>query len=118
MQAALVVDDDRDIRETVAEILEDQGYSVHCASDGREALDWLQEHPRETQVVVLDMMMPGMTGEEFLREKESRPQLAALPVVVLSAQDSGNTIDRHPSVKDWLRKPIRFDRLLRALGHA
>jgi CheY-like chemotaxis protein len=118
MHAALVVDDDRDIRETVAELLEDQGYSVHCASDGREALAWLQEHPRETEVVVLDMMMPGMNGEEFLCEKEARPHLADLPVVVLSAQDIGASFDRHPSVKEWLTKPIRFDRLLRAIGNA
>jgi CheY-like chemotaxis protein len=118
MQAALVVDDDRDIRETVAELLEDHGYRVHCASDGREALEWLQEHPRETRVVVLDMMMPGMDGEQFLCEKEARPQLADLPVVVLSAQERGSAAGRHPSIKDWLMKPIRFDRLLRAIGHA
>jgi CheY-like chemotaxis protein len=118
MHGALVVDDDRDIRETVAELLEDQGYQVHCASDGREALAWLQEHPRETQVVVLDMMMPGMNGEEFLTEKETRPQLADLPVVVVSAQDSNDLARRHPSIKEWLTKPIRFDHLLRAIAHA
>ena len=118
MHAALVVDDDRDIRETVAELLEDQGYSVHCAADGREALAWLQEHPRETEVVVLDMMMPGMNGEEFLCEKESTPQLADLPVVVVSAQEGSDAARKHPSVKDWLTKPIRFDHLLRAIGNA
>jgi CheY-like chemotaxis protein len=118
MSALVVDDDDRDIRETLAEILEDQGFNVHCASDGREALDWLHRHPLETQLVVLDMMMPGMDGESFLREKESTPQLAELPVVVLSAQEAGARTSLHPSIRDWLIKPIRFDRLLRAVGHA
>ena len=114
MQAALVVDDDRDVRETVTEILEDQGFSVHCARDGREALDWLRTHPTQTQVVVLDMVMPVMNGEDFLRAKEADPTMAGVPVVVVTAQRC-HSLARHHSVKDCLPKPIRFDKLLAAL---
>lgn len=62
----LVVDDDRDIRETMTAVLEDLGYKVYEASNGREALHWLRTVP-ECMVVLLDLNMPIMDGFDVLR---------------------------------------------------
>lgn len=103
----LVVDDDDDLRETVAEILEDAGYCVLCAADGREALARLDELNGEPCLVLLDMMMPGMNGAELLEALRAAQRLAALPVVAFSAN-----VQRAPGTRRLLRKPVSIAALL------
>ena len=62
----LVVDDDEAIRAAVSELLRDEGYEVECAATGAQALEALQESPELPGVVVLDLMMPEMSGWDFL----------------------------------------------------
>jgi CheY-like chemotaxis protein len=85
-RVVLVVEDDVDIRETLAEILDDEGYQVVTAGDGDEALCKLRDpsQPRP-QVILLDLMMPVMSGAQFYAEKQKDPELARIPVVILSA---------------------------------
>jgi len=80
----LVVDDDADIRSRLTEILGDEGYRVAGVRNGREALAYLQAQTRPS-LILLDMMMPEMDGWRFRLEQQKSPELAALPVVILSA---------------------------------
>ena len=79
----LVIDDDAGLRELLQLCLEDEGYAVAVAANGREGLDRLQRwRPR---VILLDLMMPVMDGWTFRAEQLARDDLARIPVVVLSA---------------------------------
>jgi len=83
MKRVLVVEDDAALRETVAEILVDAGYAVSSAGDGKEALaEALARHP---DLILLDLMMPIMNGWQFRAAQQRRPDLAGVPVIVMSA---------------------------------
>lgn len=110
MGRVLVVDDERDIRLAMAEALEDEGYEVDTARDGAEALVHLRAfHP---QVVLLDLMMPGMDGWEFRRVQRQDPELAGIPVVVISALGAVKDLD----AQDYIQKPFELDQLLSVVG--
>ena len=106
-----MVDDDRGIRETLGDVLRDEGYAVALARDGDEALAMLREGPTPA-LILLDLSMPGMTGEELRRVQLEDPRLAQIPVVVLSADEE----NRLPDVAGWLRKPVDLDELLGAVA--
>jgi CheY-like chemotaxis protein len=103
----LLVDDDDELRESMCDLLEDNGYAVVAASDGQEALDAL---PRIEHlcVVLLDLLMPRMNGWEFFEKMRARPELAGVPVLVQSSAPS-----RAPEgVTRVLKKPTDPERLL------
>ncbi len=81
--AVLVVEDDDDVRESFAEVLELHGYRVVTAENGQRALEVLDDLPRPA-VIMLDLMMPVMNGPEFLAELR-RGKHRELPVVIVSA---------------------------------
>ena len=109
MASVLVVDDEREIREAVAEVLADEGYEVLDAGDGAEALSKLRAfHP---SVVLLDLMMPGMNGWEFREAQQHDPDLSGIPVIVLSALGKAAGID----AAGYIRKPFELDELLTAV---
>jgi CheY-like chemotaxis protein len=106
----LIIDDDLDIRNTVAGILQDEGYRVAKAGNGQEALKLLEAAgaPRP-QLILLDMMMPIMDGATFHEQQQQRPELASIPVLTFTA--FGN-----PADVSWaagrLTKPLRLEALL------
>jgi CheY-like chemotaxis protein len=105
----LVVDDESDIRQAMAEILADEGYQVADAGDGAEALAKVRAfHP---EVVLLDLMMPGMSGWDFLRAARGDPELSGIPVIVLSALGGERAIE----AEAFIEKPFDLDTLLRAV---
>lgn len=106
----LVVDDDHDIREALAEVLELEGYRVATASNGSEALDLLRARPG-VRLILLDLMMPTKTGWEFRAEQKQDAALASIPVVVISASGQAQSID----AAGFINKPVDVDRLLRAV---
>lgn len=81
----LVVEDDSDVREALQLVLERAGYEVSTAANGREAIEALPTV--RPALILLDLMMPVMSGFDFLEERERRAELAAIPVVVVSAYD-------------------------------
>jgi CheY-like chemotaxis protein len=81
----LVVDDDDGCRDLLDDFLGVLGYRVEVARDGREALDRLHAAERRPRLILLDLMMPGMSGLEFRREQARDPNLADIPVVLMSA---------------------------------
>ncbi|MCS0495914.1 response regulator [Ancylobacter sp. MQZ15Z-1] len=84
--AVLVVDDDPHVRAMVRTTIEGVGLTAIEAANGREALEWLDRHPRPS-LVLLDLMMPEMDGFTFLEQVRQRPDFADLPVVVLTAKE-------------------------------
>jgi CheY-like chemotaxis protein len=103
----LVVDDESDIREAIAELLCDEGYEVEEAGNGEEALVKAREH--HPGLVLLDLMMPGMSGWEFRSRQRSDPELAAIPVVVLTAVGRTAGVE---GVTAYLSKPFELGDLL------
>jgi CheY-like chemotaxis protein len=111
--AVLVVEDDLHIRETVQQILEFEGYRVHTAENGRQALDLLAQL-KYPCLILLDLMMPVMNGWQFLEARKKDSVIADLPVVVVSAvaeqaQGAGAT--------EIMRKPPDIDTLLETVAH-
>jgi CheY-like chemotaxis protein len=105
----LIVEDDADLREMMAQLLSLEGYRAETASNGREALKYLERGDRP-DVILLDLMMPIMDGWEFRRRQVENPELAQVPVVVLSALDQARAADLGGTA--FLKKPLDFDRLL------
>ena len=99
-RTVLVVDDDNDLRESVAALLVEEGYQVLQASDGEAALTVLAS--ATVHVILLDQHMPGMDGASFLRERQQRAHLARIPVLMVS----GSRIDLLPGVAELIRKPF------------
>jgi CheY-like chemotaxis protein len=107
-----VVEDDRDILETVVCILEGEGYGAAGATDGREALDWLRAAVRPPCMILLDLMMPVLNGWQFRAEQLSDPRLSPIPVVVLSAAADLRQEAATLGAAGYLTKPFDFDQLL------
>ncbi len=90
MTMVLLVEDDGDVREALADLLREHGYDVAWAADGAEAIRALRSGLRPS-AILLDLMMPVMDGFQFRAEQRSDPALAPIPVIVISADRS---IDR------------------------
>jgi CheY-like chemotaxis protein len=108
--SVLVIDDDDDIRNLVAEILEGEGYSVATASNGVEALTILrQSTPR---LILLDLNMPVMNGAEFNQARCENPDLRQIPTVIMSAADRMHERVGHLDLAGAIAKPIELEGLL------
>jgi CheY-like chemotaxis protein len=112
----LIVDDDPDIRDAVGECLRYEGYDVHSAADGRDALDRL-EYGLRPAVILLDLMMPVLNGFDVLEALKSRPEWKSIPVVIVSA-NRGYEVEDLSGAVSILRKPVNVDRLLAAVEQA
>ena len=108
----LIVDDDPDLRDAMEMLLSLQGYEVAVAADGGEALQSLTDQRCQPFLVLLDLMMPGMDGYELVKRMTADPDLADIPVVLLTG--AGIQADRraHELRKEVLRKPITRQMLL------
>src|SRR6185437_1012184 len=82
----LVVEDDSELREVLADVLEARGFRAVTATNGREGLRQIRAY--EPDVVVLDLCMPLMDGWQFRLEQERDPSIASIPVIAMSASDS------------------------------
>lgn len=112
----LLIEDDADVRTTLADILELEGFQVEWCEDGATALERLRAGDRP-DVILLDLMMPQMDGWQFRASQEADPKMAAIPVVVLSAQGglTAEQIQRLHAAA-FLRKPIEVGQLVDALA--
>jgi CheY-like chemotaxis protein len=109
MSLVLVVDDEADIREPVAMLLEDAGYRVVTAADGLEALDQVsRELPA---VILLDMRMPRMDGWQFARECRARFN-RQVPIVVMTAAQDARQRAADVGAEAFVAKPFDLDHLL------
>jgi CheY-like chemotaxis protein len=108
----LVVDDDSPLRQSLAAVLEDYGYRVEQAANGKEALEYLRAAPVTPSVILLDLMMPVMSGGELVVELRRNHQFATIPVVVMSA-----ALGRRPAngIAEAIAKPFSTISLLRTV---
>ncbi len=109
-EAVLLVDDDPDIRESLSELLDANGYEVLQAENGQIALEVLKKSPRFPCVVVLDLSMPVLDGREFLKLRASDPILRGIPVVVVSGSNQPD--EPLEGIDEFLRKPVKIERLM------
>lgn len=84
----LIIEDDAGIRDMLSECLADEGYTILTAVDGRQGLELLRSSASAPALILLDLAMPVMSGWEFMEAQQRDPRLAAIPLVVLSADSS------------------------------
>jgi CheY-like chemotaxis protein len=104
-KSVLVVEDDVDLRDSLCDLLRDEGYAVAGAANGQEALTWLQTHPRP-RLVLLDLMMPVMSGPELRERMMKSDLLRDIPVAVVSALDVSRQQSSIPGASAYLKKPV------------
>jgi two-component system alkaline phosphatase synthesis response regulator PhoP len=108
----LLVDDDDELRESIADGLEEAGFIVIRASNGNDALGHLRTSSLPS-LVLLDLMMPGLNGWELCEVMRGDPVLAEIPIVALSATASMDPESLHlADVADWIGKPFDLDQVL------
>lgn len=108
----LIIEDETPIRSVIAEILEDEGYSVASAKNGLEALLYLQQQADLPRLILLDLGMPVMTGWEFREHQQRDPALDKIPVIVMSALPNLSQKAAVLKAIDCLDKPVDLDTLL------
>ncbi|HZW89129.1 MAG TPA: response regulator [Myxococcaceae bacterium] len=109
-RTVLLVEDDDDVREAVEQILVQEGFCVVAAPDGGVALQVLAEGNHRFCTVILDVLMPGVDGAEFLAR--AREQLRSIPVLLFSASRLPGHLRDDPQVKDLIPKPVEVEVLL------
>ncbi len=111
----LLVEDGSDYQLLLKSLFESNGYAVDCANNGQEALNKLREGSSEPDLILLDVMMPIMDGREFRRHQLMDPELAEIPVVVMTAHGDKQLRITLAGAKDFLEKPTDFDHLLKVV---
>ena len=111
----LIVEDDTDLRETLSQILTDEGYRVWSVEHGKAALDCLRDGSKPC-LILLDLTMPVMNGWQFRAEQREDPDLAEIPVVVISAGANLAAQVVPLGIQDYIRKPIQLGQLLATVG--
>src|SRR5687767_6846505 len=110
-KTVLVVDDEADVREAVADGLTSRGWEVMEAANGAEALEVLRHTDHRPDVILLDIMMPVMDGWQFRSVQRHDQDLQDIPVVVFSAHELVRAAALDLGVTAFVRKPVRLDTL-------
>lgn len=119
MATVLVVDDEYALAEAVEELLQFEGFTTVVAHDGLQALEILRRQPID--VVVLDVMMPGLDGFGVLEAKSAEAAIKGIPVILASATQEEVVRERlaqPDGITDFLRKPFTATRLSAAVRRA
>ena len=111
-RAILVADDDPDILSIVSMSLETQGYTVHKATNGREAVDLARQH--HPDLILMDMMMPFVSGYEAVSELKADATTKEIVIVGLSAKAMATDMERATDVgiDGYITKPFRIAQVL------
>ena len=114
MQTVLVVDDEFGVAEVLQSILEDEGYRVATAINGKQALARLSELTPD--LIMLDYMMPIMDGTQTLAAIRNDPAFARIPVIVMSSLEEAAVRETCTDYDRFLRKPFRAMAVLKAVA--
>jgi CheY-like chemotaxis protein len=109
----LVVEDHLDLREMLAILLEGEGFAVATASNGEEALRALDQSA--PAVILLDLMMPVMTGDEFRERQLADARFAQIPVICMTAAHDGKERADRIHADEYFQKPVDFEQLITAV---
>jgi CheY-like chemotaxis protein len=110
----LIVDDDADIRTALAELLQLEGYAVTEAVNGHAALNLLRSD-MNFHLIILDYLMPVMSGSEFLEHRSADQEIQRIPTIVMTAMKKDLT---HFHIHASLQKPLDIDVLLKSISSA
>src|SRR5262245_34491099 len=110
-QKILIIEDDKFIRESLAEFLSEEGYLIVPCQNGKEAFDILEKNELP-QLILLDIMMPVMDGYQFREKQMANPKWAAIPVIVMSAYGNLEKNKEKLRVEAYLKKPADLDEIL------
>jgi DNA-binding response OmpR family regulator len=111
--AILIVEDDADIRELIKIFLEADGFQVSLAADGLDAFEELEAGPRPA-LILLDLMMPRMDGEQFMKQMRTSCY-ADIPVVIMSGHTAAEKKAQELNAAFCLLKPVEVDELLKTV---
>jgi CheY-like chemotaxis protein len=114
-RTVMVVEDDREVRAAIAEVLADSEYKAVEAANGAEALDRLRNAVIRPCVILLDVMMPTMDGWAFRAEQQRDPSVKDIPVVLLSAHTDVKSAATQMAAAGFLAKPVAVDMLLQTV---
>ena len=115
----LVVEDDREIRESIVDALEDKGHHVVTAFDGLDAIEFLQtEGVGLPSLILLDLTMPRLDGIQFGREVAKVPDWSMIPIVVLSGDEEIRSKAKACGAVAYVKKPLKLRDLYRVVSHA
>jgi CheY-like chemotaxis protein len=114
MHTVLVVDDEFGVAEVLQSILEDEGYRVVTAINGKQAMTRLGEHTPD--VIMLDYMMPIMDGTQTLAAIRKDPALKNIPVIMMSSLEEAAVRETCTEYETFLRKPFRAMAVLRLVA--
>ena len=114
VRTILVVDDESAIRDLIVAVLEDEGYRAIGAGSGRRALELIAVEAPD--LVLMDIMMPEMDGQEALRRLRQLERSAPLPVILMSAAFTADRLDQQ--IAAFLPKPFDLDLLLEIVARA
>lgn len=111
----LIIEDEAPIRESMETVLKDAGFEVGTAKDGVEAFHFLSENP-ETDLITLDLLMPNMSGYEFLHNLADKQfeDLQHIPIIIISAMTNARTIALQKGHK-YIGKPLDIETLLEGI---
>jgi DNA-binding response OmpR family regulator len=112
----LVVDDEPMVRETLGQVLADEGYVVDLAVDGETALE--RVHAARPDAILLDLMMPGMNGRQFLQALRDIPAYSGVPVLIMTAVHGLNVNLQTLGASEVVEKPFNVDELLNKVALA
>jgi CheY-like chemotaxis protein len=112
----LVVEDDHEIRESMCDLLQDEGYQVAKAENGAQALDYLRAAKVLPGLILLDISMPDMDGYAFRAEQIQDPRIAGIPTAMVSADGHVKDKATKAGLVDYLRKPVDLTDLLALVG--
>ncbi len=116
MKTIMIVDDEKSIQELVSALLGSEGYTVVTASDGNECLQKLKTV--NPDLILLDMMMPGMSGRETCAKIRADPKTKNLKVIFLTVakfSEAGRGVLKEMNVSDYITKPFENDDLLKRI---
>jgi len=116
MSKLLLIEDNILLLETTRELLEALGHEVFTAASGRQAREMMAEHGAEIELILLDLTLPDIDGEELLRELAGK--FADLKVVLCTGSQTSETLRRHPAVRGYLAKPFELRELQKAIDEA
>ena len=106
----LVVEDHAGLREMLTVLLESEGYGVRTAVNGAEALQRLEE--TRPSLILLDLMMPVMSGDEFRERQLADPRYRDVPVICMTAAHDGRERARRVNADEYFQKPLDFEHLV------
>ena len=114
-KTVFLIEDDLDLRESLRDLLEMEGYGVEQASDGADAPEKLKLRGSMPDLILLDWMMPRMDGAQFCVAKRPFPDIHAVPIVLLTADGRLNEKVSEIGAAMGIAKPVDVDVLLNAI---